>query len=145
MNKKPDSRSQRSEKAGFTLIELLLTIVVLGLGMMGVMALFENATRGALQADLNVIAVNLAHEKLERIVLNKVQNGYAALNSSSYPNETFTGDYSVYARQTAITEVSSTDFATPQAGSGYKRVEVTVSWGSGASKQIVVPTVLASY
>lgn len=132
-------------KKGFTLIELLLTIVVISFGMMGVMSLFENASRGALQADLNVIALDLIHEKLERIVVDKVRSGYAALNQTSYPNESFSGDYSVYTRSTTIREVSGSDFFTSEEGSGYKRVDVTVSWGVLASQRLTIPTVLANY
>lgn len=132
-------------KKGFTLIELLLTVVVISAGLVGIMAIFENVTRGALQADLNVTAANLAHEKLERIVLDKWRDGYAVLNDVSYPDESFTGDFSIYTRNTAITEVSSNDFSTPQTGSGYKKVVVRVSWGAGAGQQVTIPTVLSNY
>jgi len=130
---------------GFTLIELLLTIVVITAGLLGIMSLFENATRGAVLADVNVIAVDLAHEKLERIVLDKWKNGYVALNQTLYPDETFTGDYSIFTRQTQVSEVANTDFTTLSVGSGYKRVDVTVKWGTTASQRITVPTVLANY
>lgn len=130
---------------GFTLIELLLTIIVISTGLVGIMALFENATRGAMQADLNVIAANLAHEKLEQVVLKKWRDGYASLNSTIYPDEGFAGDLSVYSRNTAVAEVSSSDFSTPQAGSGYKRIDVTVKWGDDASQRVSIPTVLSSY
>lgn len=130
---------------GFTFMELLLTIVVIASGMIGVMALFENATRGALQADLNGIATNLAHEKLERVVLDKARLGYATINDTMYPDEAMTGDYNVFSRRTRVTEVSGTDLSTALAGSGYKRIEVTVSWGTGSNRQIMIPTVLSSY
>lgn len=135
----------KASRRGFTIIELLLTIIVISTGLVGIMALFENATRGAMQADLNVIAANLAHEKLEQIVLAKWRDGYATQNSTIYPNESFTGDLSVYSRNTTVMEVSSADFSTPQEGSGYKRVEVAVNWGSGAAQQVSIPTVLSSY
>lgn len=135
----------RRFKGGFTLIELLLTVVIISIGMVGIMALFENATKGAMQADLNVIAANLSHEKLERIVLAKWRDGYASLVALSYPDESFSGDYSVYTRNTTIVEVSSSDFMTPAPGSGYKRVDVTVSWGPEASQRVSVPTVLSEY
>ena len=136
---------QKINNSGFTLIELLFTIVVISLSMIGIMALFENAARGSLQADLNYIASKLAHEKLELIVIDKVRNGYAALNQTSYPNETFTGSFASYSRSTAITEVSGSDMVTVTPNSGYKRVQVTVSWGAGASKRITIPTILANY
>lgn len=132
-------------KHGFTLIELLLTIVVISASLLGIMALFENSTRGALQADVGAIAAGLAHEKLERIVSDKVYLGYGGITQALYPNETFTGDFSIYTRSTQIREVSSGDFTTSQTGSGYKRVDVTVYWGVQASQQVTVPTVISSY
>lgn len=131
--------------SGYTLIELLITIVVISAGLTGIMALFENAAKGALQADLNVIAVNLAHEKMEQVVIAKVAGGYAALGITPYPDEIFTGDLSVYQRQTAISEVAGADLSTPSEGSGYKRVDVTVKWGEKASERIVLSTVLSNY
>lgn len=133
------------KKNGFTLIELLVTIVVLSAGLTGIMALFENAARGALQADLNVIAANLAHEKLEQVIVSKVANGYSSVGSTPYPNETFTGDLSVYQRLVSITEVSAADLNTPFVGSGYKRIDVTVKWGSKLSERVVLSTILSNY
>lgn len=130
---------------GFTLLELLLAMVIMAVGMLGIMALFQNASRGALQADLNGEAIVLAREKLEEIIMDKIRDGYDALDGSSYPQETFTGDFSPFVRSTSIEEVAEGDLSTPQAGSGYKRVEVTVSWGSGPSTSISVPTVVARY
>lgn len=136
---------QKKDNRGFTIIELVFTIVIISLSLIGVMTLFENATRGALQADLNYIAVKLAHEKLEWVVMDKVRIGYATLNQTLYPNETFTGSFSPYTRSTTVAEVSGADMVTATPGSGYKRIEVTVSWGAGASKRITVPTILADY
>ncbi len=130
---------------GFTLIELLLTIVVISMGLVGIMVVFSNVSRGALQADLNVVAGNLAREKLELIVLQKWNSGYDSITSTAFPNESFTGDFSVYSRNTTVTEVSSNDFATPQISSGYKKVVVKVSWGTSPSQKVSIPTVLARY
>lgn len=132
-------------KRGFTLIELILTIVVIALGLTGLMSLFENVTRGIMEADNAVIAGNLAREKLEQIVQHKWNSGYAALDGALYPPETFTGDFSRFTRSTSIREVAGSDLSTAQEGSGYKRVEVTVSWGARATQTISLPTVLASY
>ncbi|HPW45606.1 MAG TPA: prepilin-type N-terminal cleavage/methylation domain-containing protein [bacterium] len=132
-------------RRGFTLIELLLTVVIISVGMVGIMALFENATRGAIQIDLNVIASNLAREKLERIILAKVTSGYGSITSNAYPNETFTGDLSVYTRSTNIAEVASSDLITPEPSSGYKRVTVTVVWGQAANQRVSIPTIISNY
>jgi prepilin-type N-terminal cleavage/methylation domain-containing protein len=129
----------------FTIIELMLTMVIISVGMLGIMTLFENASRGALQADLNGVALGLVREKLEWVVVDKVRDGYAWVDNSKYSTESFSGDYSVYSRTTNIYEVSSSDLATSEVGSGYKRVDVTVSWGTGPSNRLMLSTLLSSY
>jgi hypothetical protein len=109
------------------------------------MSLFESATKGALKADVNLVAANLIHEKMEQIVSHKVAYGYAYVDNANYPNETFTGDFSLYARSVNIIEVSASDLETPEPDSGYKLVNVTVSWGAGAGELLTIPTILASY
>lgn len=138
-------RSPRRGRRGFTLLEMLLTMIVIAVGMMGVMQLFENAARGALQADLSGIATVLAREKLERIAVDKVRDGYAAIDAGDYPQEHFSGEFSPYVRTTEITEVSGDDLVTPEAGSGFKRVVVTVRWGAQPSERIAIATVFADY
>ncbi|MDD2731082.1 MAG: hypothetical protein PHW33_03095 [Candidatus Portnoybacteria bacterium] len=133
------------QSTGVTLIELVLTIVVISFGLIGVMILFENATRGVMQADLNVMATNLAHEKLEQIILDKWRDGYASVIDSGYPDENFQDEFSIFTRSTDIVEVSGSDLATQEADSGYKRVDVTVSWGGGSLQHISLSTLLASY
>ena len=130
---------------GYTVIELLLTVVIISVGMVGIMSLFENATKGALQADLNIIAANLCRERLEIIVSDKAAYGYASILSESYPDENFSSDFSVYTRNIVVTEVGSSDLLTESIGSGYKRIDVTVRWGSENSQKVSIPTVLSEY
>jgi len=132
-------------RRAFTIIELVLTIVIISIGMVGIMKLFENASMGALQADLNGVAMGLVREKLEWVVMDKVRDGYSWIDNSKYSNESFSGDYSAFSRSTNIYEVSSADFAVAEANSGYKRVNVTVSWGVGASNNLMVSTILSDY
>ena len=137
-------RNLRGDR-GFTLLEVILAMVVMAVGMLGIMALFHNASRGAMQTDLNGVAIGLAREKLEIVILDKIRDGYDALDEAAYPPETFTGDFAPFVRITSMEEVSGSDFSTPQPESGYKVVEVTVSWGEGSSHSISVPTVVARY
>ncbi len=138
-------RSPKRGRRGFTLLEMLLTMIVIAVGMMGVMQLFENAARGALQADLNGIATVLAREKLERIAVDKVRDGYAAIDAGDYPQENFSEEFSPYVRTTEIIEVSGDDLVTPEADSGFKRVAVTVRWGGQLSERITIATIFADY
>ncbi len=133
------------QKAGFTLIEVLLVVVIMSVSLVGIMQLFTNATRGALEADLNVVASNLIRERMEEIVSHKVDGGYAALSQLNYPQENFADDFSIYTRTTAITEVSAADFSSEELGSGFKLVTVTVNWGAAGNQQLAVSTLLTDY
>lgn len=130
---------------GFTLIEVMLTVVIIAVGLFGVMIMFENAGKGALKIDSDVIATNLAREKLERIVFDKVISGYSVLNNARYPSEGFGGDYSIFTRTTDVIEVADTDLNEEVPGGGYKRINVTVSWGVEPNEQVMLTTILGDY
>ena len=116
---------------GVTLVELVLTIVIVSFGLIGLMIIFENATRGVMQADLNVIASNLAHEKLEQIIVDHWRDGYAELDGADYPPENFQDEFSVFTRSTTIEEVSGDDFTTPEPTRERTRIGQVVLEGTG--------------
>lgn len=128
---------------GFTLVEALLTVVIIGGGLVGVMALYQNATRSSMQSDLSVEAMYLARERMERVVALKASSGYGAISGTLNENVSIGGR--TFARYSQISEVQSGDFITAQSGSGYKIVQVTVSWGNAASERVILKTVLADY
>lgn len=132
-------------KRGFTIIELVLIIVIISVGLFGVLVLFENASRGALEADVDVIATNLAREKIERLLSDRSSFGYDYLNDSNYPVEQLYDFYQGMERTTQINEVSKIDFSTPETGSGFKLVKVTVIWGNSPRERIELSTLLSNY
>lgn len=136
----------KNKMKGFTIIELVLAIVIISVGLFGMMALFNNVTRGVMEGDMNIIATFLGREKLEQLVADKVYRGYAYIINSNYTtNENLTvGSYN-FNRQFSIYEVSKTDLITALAGSGFKRIDMTIKWGEDANQRITMPTVLASY
>ena len=135
-----------NRQKGFTLIELALTIVIIAVGLFGMMILFDNVTRGAMEGDLNIISMYLGREKMEKVVFDKVYSGYDYVNMANYAsseavqigNNNFIRDLSIY-------EVSKQDLATPLVDSGFKRIDVTVKWGTTPLQRITVSTVLADY
>lgn len=134
------------DRRAFTLIELILTIVILAIGLFGVMIVFDNTTRAAMEADLKVTAVELGRERLEGIIADKVFRGYSYISLANYPAaESLTGTYDRYQRRLNIFEVSPQDLSTPVSGSGYKRIEVTVRWGERVTQQVGLSTVVAEY
>jgi len=139
-------KRNKRHKNGFTLIEVLLTVVILAVGLFGLMILYYNSTRNIMEGDINLMASFLVRERLEQLIGDKVNNGYASLTNASYTttstvsvgNHFFTRSFNIY-------EVNKTDLSTPLVGSGYKRIDMTVSWGMIAGQNITVSTLLTDY
>lgn len=132
---------------GFTFIESILTTLVLSMGLWGTMALFQNATSHVSTSNWQVIATQLANEKLENIIADKKFQGYNIIDSTNYPNETLNAPYQGVQRNVTIVEVSPADFSTPEPNSGYKLVTVEVVWSQevGSLGSINVSTLLTNY
>lgn len=141
----PFSKKTLSNQKGFTFIEAILTSVLLSMGLMGGFAMMENATAHSLNNDFLVMGSQLANEKIEEIIADKTFQGYSVVTDAVYPDESLLAPYSGFSRSVSVQEVSSTDLTTPEAGSGYKRVDVTVSWGSAPGEQVEVSTMLSNY
>lgn len=134
----------KTGESGFTLIETVLAIVVIGVGLFGVMHLFQGTVSDAMITDQAVQATALARERLERIIFDKKMNGYDYVTQANYPTvESFTAPYLPFTRVVTIQEVRATDLASPQTNSGYKRVNVMVRWGT--ANQVGVETLVTRW
>ena len=112
----------------------------------GILTVFYSASNSSLEGDYRVVASQLASEKMEEVIADKSFQGYSTITEANYPDETLADPYNGFARETDVTEVDPSDLSTPQVGSGYKRVDVRVTWGSDDSDTtIVVSTVLTDY
>lgn len=132
-------------QTGFTLIESILTLVVFSIGVFGALAISQNMVINSATGDYRVMAGQLASEKIEQIIADKTFKGYSTILNSNYPSESLTGEFAMFTRSTQISEVSSTDYTTPAAGSGMKRVSVTVTWNFQGAKSISVTTLLSQH
>jgi type II secretory pathway pseudopilin PulG len=135
---------------GVTLIEAVLTIAIFAAGLVSMMYIFSGSTTSSLVADQTVTAANLAREKIEQIIADRANKGYAVTIATSYSDGQLTGNYSPYTRNVTITEVDpdvdagTDDFLDASLGSGYARVTVTVGW-SGGSHSVKEETLIADY
>ena len=132
-------------EAGFTFLEIILTTTLLAVGFWGGFALLQNTTNNSLENDMRVIASQLASEKIETIIADKTFNTYNWVVPANYPVENLNAPYSGFTRSIDILEVNPADLTTAQPGSGYKKVEVVVSWGALPSQAIRVTTLLTNY
>lgn len=125
---------------GFTLLEAVLVVVFMGVSFLGLAYLFGNVTQQALKSDLSVLATKLAREKLEEVVQLKADSGYAAVTSQG-PESVTSGAWS-FTRQVGVQYVDPADFSASAANTGYKQVDVTVSWGGGAGRSVTLTTLV---
>lgn len=127
-------RQRLKNSKGFSLIEAILVMVVLSGGLFGVMHLFHQNVATAEERKLVLAATLLAQEKIETMTADKKFNLYPSINSTNYPSssEDLTSlGYAGFSRATTIQEVNPGDLSSTQAGSGYKKITVSVSWTGG--------------
>ena len=107
------SLSSSASRRGFSLIELLITMVILGIGIMAVAALFPLATKNVNKGKILSTALGRAQEKIEELK----EAGYA---STMMASGTYTDSSGVYSRTWTVQD------SLPTVGS--KKVFVCVSW-----------------
>ncbi|MBI4366606.1 MAG: prepilin-type N-terminal cleavage/methylation domain-containing protein [Deltaproteobacteria bacterium] len=135
---------RRRGHRAFTLIELILTMTIVSGGLFGLLATFDAASRGSVHGQVMQTALLLAQDQLERMTADKTHRGYNYIIAANYPaSGTVTVGTHQYTRLVAIQEVQSADLATPQPGSGYKRIDVTIFWAAGAVNQVALTGLLS--
>lgn len=112
----------RCVERGFSLVELMVTLVLIGIGVMAVAALFPLATKNVNDGRLLTTALGRAQDKIEELQ----QAGYssALMNSGSY-----TDSLSSYIRTWVVQDSLPTE--------GSKRVSVSVSWPARQGRESV--------
>lgn len=134
------------KKQGFTLIESMLTIVIISIGLFGLMALYHNSARSIIDGDINLMSTYLAQERIEQLVSDKVAYGYAYVINTNYTTtESIVLGNNLFTRSFNIYEVDKSDLITPLDDSGFKRIDMTVTWGTAADQNIVISTILTNY
>jgi len=104
---------------GFTLIEVVLIIVMVSIFMASIMLPFISSLRESDMPEVASIAYFLALEKLEELAPQTT--GFISAESRSSVS-----GYGDYEREVAVTDVSCNDLSTSQAGSGCRKITVTV-------------------
>lgn len=131
---------------GFTLIETIIAIVVLSLAVPPMMWSLRQAHVQRVSPMMASKARWLASEKLEDIVADRhsTTRGYTYLVSGNYPTEASITGSAGFTRSVAFAETTA-DLST--AGTGYKRVTITVSYtdGAGVARSLTLSTIVTDY
>jgi len=105
--------------AGFTLIEVILIIVIVSVFMAAIGIPLLNSLRESDLPEISTIAYFLGLEKLEEL-------GPQTTGSISAEARAAVSGYGDYEREVVVEDVNCNDLSTPQAGSGCRKVTVTV-------------------
>ena len=121
--------SGRVGRAGASLFELVLVILLIGTGMVPVVAAYRDAALRAPLAELQTRAALLAVEKMEEILRDRSEpgRGYAYVTAGSYPLESPPAGFPGFTRSVAVAD-------TTLEGVAVRRVAVSVA-------NALVPTV----
>jgi Tfp pilus assembly protein PilV len=123
--------SMRGRAAGFSILEAVAAIVLLGIAVPPILSFLLEGARGGIFPERQTISYFLAMERMEEIIADRHSSsrGYSYLIPAHYPDESLTDGY---VRMVAFSEVSPADLATPQSGSGYLKITVTVTHAAPA-------------
>ena len=105
--------------AGFTLIEVILIIVVVSVFMAAIGIPLLSSLRESDLPEISTIAYFLGLEKLEELATQTT-------GSISAEAKAAVSGYGDYEREVAVEDVNCNDLSTPKAGSGCRKVTVTV-------------------
>jgi prepilin-type N-terminal cleavage/methylation domain-containing protein len=144
MSCRRDNRGRRTR--GFTLIEAIVAIVILSVGVPGLVMALADSHRKRVDPVMATRARMLASERLEQVIADRLSatRGYSYVTGANYPSESSITGFPGFSRTTTVTE---TGVSLSGGGTGYKIVQVTVTYtdGRGANRSVAVSTVVANY
>ncbi len=139
-------RRSRRWLPGLTLIETIIAMVVLAVAVPGTLWAIRDAAVQRVAPLQTSKARWLVTEKLEDIVAdrNSTMRGYTYVVAGNYPSEASISGFAGFTRTTAISETAA-DLVS--AGTGYKKVTVSVGWTDtkGMARQVSIATVITDY
>lgn len=125
---------------GLTLIEIVLIIVILGIIGSGILLYFAGI-KGSASPVLTIQAIELAQEKMEKIISDKKANGFSYIDNTNYPQENPVSGFANFNRTVDVCYVSEGDLndtSNCATATDWKRAKVTVSWGGGEVNLVTV-------
>lgn len=124
---------------GVTMVEGMLTILLVGIAMVGLMRIYTTLGGNAVTTNRTVVANALARSRLESLLSYKKANGYSgallAVGTTSQTisfNESATGTPRTisYTLSTEIKYVQNNLSTTSSIDTGFKRLDISVTQGT---------------
>ncbi len=137
--------ARKKHQSGFSFIEALFALVILSFGFVGILSLYSMMNSNSSNDELRLVASKLASEKIEQTLATKANLGYVSVNTGT-TSENITYDSIAFQRSANINFVDSSDLKTVSGSdTGFKRIDVTVSWNNGSTQNISVMSLISNH
>ena len=118
------------KNGGFTLLEALFAIILIGLGVVSLVTA-SGAFTAANSSGLDISTAEFLIEEMREMTATVPFDNLTAMNGQTYNppvdlSQTALADFGAYTQQLTVQHVNPSDLTTPQAGSDFIRVEVSV-------------------
>lgn len=137
---------RRGRESGFSLIETIAAMVILAAAVPPTLLAIQDALVARVAPTQLTRARWLVTERLESAIADRhsTTRGYVYLTGANYPAEASITGFPGFSRATSIVETAA-DLVT--AGTGYKRITVTVSWTDtrGDPRSLAISAVVTEY
>ncbi len=130
-------------RRGFTLVESIAAVVMLAVALPPMLWAVRQAHIHRVNPTMASTARWLATEKIEDVIADTHSStrGYTYVLNANYPAEANVAGFTAFSRTVAVTETAANLVS---AGTGYKRIVVTVSWADATttSRSLSIETVV---
>lgn len=99
--------SKSTGAGGFTLIEIILAIIVISVAVLGLISSISFTTQGGLNAEVMSTAKELAQERMEQLMAQKRNSGFASLSPIGLGTYAAVSGFTGYERREDICYVDS--------------------------------------
>lgn len=140
------TQPRRFRRRGFTIVEAICAITIMAVALPASLWMIRGATQRRVDPILAARARWLVVERMEQVLMDRHNSsrGYAYIDGSNYASEASVSGFSNMSRAVSVVETGPN---LSSAGTGYKRVMVTVSFRDGRNilRTMGMSTVVTDY
>ncbi len=133
-------------KRGISFVEIVCGMIIISFAFMGAISAYQKRNQDKISQQYAAKAFELSQKKLDAIMGDKRIRGYRYITNMNYPpEELLKGSDVGFVRRIDIYEVKDSDLMTAQAGSDYKRIVVSTSWGVNPDQNVSVSSLVTNH